>query len=147
MKASIWRRLGAATLDFFVVPTVALIIMLISGALENAEAWSKGFPWVRVLLLGIAAYLLVNGVLLWRYGQTLGKRLFKIKVVDHNSGQLPAFWKLIVLRAPFFPLLHSSLIGLWYLPAINLLPGLLTDRRCLHDWVCGTSVVNCSTQT
>ena len=147
MKASIWSRLGAATLDFFVVPTVALIIMLISGALENAEAWSKGFPWVRVLLLGIAAYLLVNGVLLWRYGQTLGKRLFKIKVVDHNSGQLPAFWKLIVLRAPFFPLLHSSLIGLWYLPAINLLPGLLTDRRCLHDWVCGTSVVNCSTQT
>ena len=147
MKASIWRRLSAATLDFFVVPTVALIIILISGALENAEAWSKGFPWVRVLLLGIAAYLLVNGVLLWRYGQTLGKRLFKIKVVDHNSGQLPAFWKLIVLRAPFFPLLHSSLIGLWYLPAINLLPGLLTDRRCLHDWVCGTSVVNCSTQT
>ena len=147
MKASIWRRLGAATLDFFVVPTVALIIMLISGALENAEAWSKGFPWVRVLLLGIAAYLLVNGVLLWRYGQTLGKRLFKIKVVDHNSGQLPAFWKLIVLRAPFFPLLHSSLIGLWYLPAINLLPGLRTDRRCLHDWVCGTSVVNCSTQS
>ena len=147
MKASIWRRLSAATLDFFVVPTVALIIMLISGALENAEAWSNGFPWVRVILLGVTAYLLVNGVLLWRYGQTLGKWLCKIKVVDHNSGQQPAFWKLIVLRAPFFPLLHSSLIGLWYLPAIDLLLGLRKDRRCLHDWVCGTSVVNCSTRT
>ena len=142
MKASIWRRLSAATVDFFVVPTVALVIMLISGALENAEAWSNGFPWVRVLLLGVTAYLLVNGVLLWRYGQTLGKRLCKIKVVDHNSGQLPTFWKLIVLRAPFFPLLHSSLIGLWYLPAIDLLSGLRKDRRCLHDWICGTSVVN-----
>ena len=147
MKASIWRRLSAATVDFFVVPTFALIIMLISGALENAEAWSNGFPWVRVLLLGVAAYLLVNGVLLWRYGQTLGKRLCKIKVVDHNSGQQAAFWKLIVLRAPFFPLLHSSLIGLWYLPAIDLLLGLRKDRRFLHDWVCGTSVVNCSMRT
>ena len=147
MRASIWSRLSAATVDFFVVPTVALIIMLISGALENAEAWSKGFPWVRVLLLGIAAYLLVNGVLLWRYGQTLGKRLCNIKVVDHKSGQQPAFWKLIVLRAPFFPLLYSSLIGLWYLPAIDLLLGLRKDRRCLHDWVCGTNVVNCSTRT
>ena len=46
MKASIWRRLSAATLDFFVVPVAALIVMLISGALENAEAWSNGFPWV-----------------------------------------------------------------------------------------------------
>lgn len=147
MKASIWRRLSAATVDFFVVPTVALVIMLISGALENAEAWSNGFPWVRVLLLGVTAYLLVNGVLLWRYGQTLGKRLCKIKVVDHNSGQQAAFWKLIVLRAPFFPLLHSSLIGLWYLPAIDLLLGLRKNRRCLHDWVCGTSVVSYSTRT
>ena len=102
MKATIWRRLSAATLDFFVVPTAALIIMLISGALENAEAWSNGFPWVRVLMLGVAAYLLINGVLLWRHGQTFGKWVCKIKIVDQNSGQLPAFWKLIVLRAPFF---------------------------------------------
>ena len=147
MKASIWRRVSAAALDFFVVPTVALIIMLISGALESAEAWSDGFPWVRVLLLGLTAYLLVNGVLLWRHGQTFGKWVCKIKVVDQNSGQLPAFWKLIVLRAPFFPLLHSSLIGFWYLPAIDLVLGFRADRRCVHDWVCGTKVVARETNT
>ena len=147
MKASIWRRLSAATLDFFVVPIVALIIMLISGTLENAEAWSNGFPWLRVLLLGVAAYLLLNGLLLWRHGQTLGKWVCKIKVVDHKSGQLPAFWKLIVLRAPFFPLLHSSLIGFWYLPALDLVLGFRADRRCVHDWVCGTKVVARETNT
>ena len=98
-------------------------------------------------MLGVAAYLLINGVLLWRHGQTFGKWVCKIKVVDHNSGQLPAFWKLIVLRAPFFPLLHSSLIGFWYLLAIDLVLGFRGDRRCLHDWVCGTRVVACQTDT
>ena len=86
MKASIWRRLSAATVDFFVVPTIALIIMLISGALENAEAWSNGFPWVRVLLLGVTAYLLVNGVLLgdtakhWANGFARSRSLTTIQV-------------------------------------------------------------------
>lgn len=141
MNAAVWRRVTAAAVDFVIVPSVAMIIMLITGALENAEAWTGGFPWLRVGLLGVVGYLLVNGVLLWRYGQTLGKRLVKIKIVDHESEQVPAVWKLIVLRAPFFPLLHATLIGFWYLLALDLLTGLRADRRCIHDWVSGTRVV------
>ena len=101
MNAAVWRRVTAAAIDFVIVPSVAMIVMLITGALENAEAWTDGFPWLRVVLLGVVGYLMVNGVLLWRCGQTLGKRLAKIKIVDHESGQVPALWKLIVLRAPF----------------------------------------------
>jgi uncharacterized RDD family membrane protein YckC len=141
MNAAVWRRVTAAAVDFVTVPSVSMIIMLITGALENAEAWTGGFPWLRVGLLGVVGYLLVNGVLLWRYGQTLGKRLVKIKIVDHESGQVPAVWKLIVLRAPFFPLMHATLIGFWYLLALDLLTGLRADRRCIHDWVSGTRVV------
>ncbi|MAD06414.1 MAG: hypothetical protein CMP86_03265 [Gammaproteobacteria bacterium] len=141
MNAAVWRRVTAAAVDFVIVPSVSMIIMLITGALENAEAWTGGFPWLRVGLLGVVGYLLVNGVLLWRYGQTLGKRLVKIKIVDHESGQVPAMWKLIVVRAPFFPLMHATLIGFWYLLALDLLTGLRADRRCIHDWVSGTRVV------
>jgi uncharacterized RDD family membrane protein YckC len=141
MNSAVWRRVTAAAVDFVTVPSVSMIIMLITGALENAEAWTGGFPWLRVGLLGVVGYLLVNGVLLWRYGQTLGKRLVKIKIVDHESGQVPAVWKLIVLRAPFFPLMHATLIGFWYLLALDLLTGLRADRRCIHDWVSGTRVV------
>lgn len=141
MNAAVWRRVTAAAIDFVIVPSVAMIVMLITGALENAEAWTDGFPWLRVVLLGVVGYLMVNGVLLWRCGQTLGKRLAKIKIVDHESGQVPALWKLIVLRAPFFPLMHATLIGFWYLLAFDLLMGLRGDRRCIHDWVSGTKVV------
>lgn len=141
MPASFWRRVVATVLDFILVPTVAMLVMLVSGVIENAEAWAGGFPWFRVFCLGVAGYLLVNGLLLWRQGQTLGKWFVKIKVVDHRSGQVPAFWKLILLRAPFFPLLHAAFIGYWFLPVIDLLVGLRPDRRCVHDWVCGTQVV------
>ena len=141
MNASVWRRVTAAAVDFVTVPSVAMIVMLITGALENAEAWTNGLPWLRVFLLGVVGYLMVNGVLLWRYGQTLGKRLARIKIVDHESGRVPALWKLIVLRAPFFPLMYVTLIGFWYLLAIDLLTGLRADRRCIHDWISGTRVV------
>ena len=123
-----------------------MIVMLVSGVIENAEAWALGFPWVRVFFLGVVGYLLVNGFLLWRNGQTLGKWLAKIKIVDHESGQVPAFWKLIVLRAPFFPLLHATFIGYGYLLLIDLLVGLRSDRRCVHDWVSGTRVVDATEQ-
>ena len=141
MNAAVWRRVTAAAVDFVTVPSVAAVIMVITGALENAEAWTGGFPWLRVFLLGVVGYLMVNGALLWRHGQTLGKRLAKIKIVDHESEQVPALWKLIVLRAPFFPLMHLTLIGFWYLLVLDLFTGLRGDRRCIHDWVSGTKVV------
>ena len=44
MNAAVWRRVTAAAIDFVIVPSVAMIVMLITGALENAEAWTDGFP-------------------------------------------------------------------------------------------------------
>ena len=146
MTAAVWRRVVATLVDFVLVPVIAMIVMLVSGVIENAEAWASGFPWLRVFCLGVVGYLLANGLLLWRHGQTLGKRLAKIKIVDHESGQVPAFWKLIVLRAPFFPLLHATFIGYGYLLFIDLLVGLRRDRRCVHDWVSGTRVVDAAEQ-
>ena len=146
MTAAVWRRVVATIVDFVLVPVIAMIVMLVSGVIENAEAWAGGFPWLRVFCLGVVGYLLVNGFLLWRHGQTLGKWLAKIKIVDHDSGRVPAFWKLIVLRAPFFPLLHATFIGYGYLLLIDLLVGLRRDRRCVHDWVSGTRVVDATEQ-
>ena len=141
MNAAVWRRVTAAAVDFVTVPSVAMIVMLITGALENAEAWTDGLPWLRVFLLGVVGYLMVNGVLLWRYGQTLGKRLVRIKIVDHESGRVPALWEKKVLAKQSVSTRQATLIGFWYLLAIDLLTGLRADRRCIHDWVSGTRVV------
>ena len=146
MTTAVWRRVVATIVDFVLVPVIAMIVMLVSGVIENAEGWAGGFPWLRVFCLGVVGYLLGNGLLLWHRGQTLGKCFAKIKIVDHESGQVPAFWKLIFLRAPFFPLLHATFIGYGYLLLIDLLVGLRRDRRCVHDWVSGTRVVDAAEQ-
>ena len=68
--ASIWRRAVACAIDIVLVPVLALLLMLVTGALESAEAYSHGFPYYRVFFLGVASYLLLNGWLLWQKGQT-----------------------------------------------------------------------------
>ena len=59
MNAAVWRRVTAAAVDFVTVPSVAMIVMLITGALENAEAWTDGFPWRRDDLKGVVGYLML----------------------------------------------------------------------------------------
>ena len=53
MRAAIWRRVLATSIDFVVVPGMAMLVMLVTGVIENAEAWVDGFPWIRVFLLGV----------------------------------------------------------------------------------------------
>ncbi len=98
---------------------------------------------------GGASYLLLNGYGLWRSGQTLGKRVMGVAIVpavevgEGRYGRTPApLWKLICIRALFFPLLFLSVVP-WIaaLPIIDQLPIFLRRRRCLHDLVSGTVVV------
>ena len=114
--------------------------------METASAYAGVQPFVRPVLLGIAGYLLVNGWLLYSRGQTLGKLMTKIQIVSANSGEVAPFWKLIVIRAWFFALLYLplgySFVGLFALvPVIDHAFALRSDRRCLHDLLCGTRVV------
>lgn len=81
-------------MDFLVVPAVSFIIMLVSGAMETASAYAGVQPFIRPVLLGIAGYLVVNGWLLYARGQTLGKLIAKIQIVDAGSGEIAPLWKL-----------------------------------------------------
>lgn len=139
-SVKMWRRALAGAIDFFLVPAFALLLMLVTGVLESAEAYSRGFPYFRVFFLGVASYLMLNGWLLWQRGQTLGKYWLKLKIVNSQDGKKVALWKLICLRAVFFGLPHVALIGFWYLVLIDWFFLFGKDRRCLHDLVAGTLV-------
>ena len=139
-SVKMWRRALAGAIDFFLVPAFALLLMLVTGLLESAEAYTGGFPYLRVFFLGVASYLMLNGWLLWQRGQTLGKYWLKLKMVNSQDGKKVALWKLICLRAVFFGLPHVALIGFWYLVLIDWFFLFGKDRRCLHDLVAGTLV-------
>ena len=137
------RRLAATLIDMVLVPAVAILLMLVTGVLEHAADWSEhGMPFVRMILLGLASYVLLNLYLLRARGQTVGKALLGIAVVRAGTGERAALWRLFV-RGLFFPTLYLIVA----VPFIALVPlidqGLIfrKDRRTVHDWASGTAVV------
>jgi len=104
--------------------------------------------------LGMVAFLLVHGYLLFTQGQTVGKWLLGTRIVDARTGQLLPFTRVYIIRylwltplvllIPFLPpgliVLLSSIVGF-----INLGDSLLIfgrERRCLHDYLAGSVVVS-----
>jgi uncharacterized RDD family membrane protein YckC len=143
------RRLAATSIDAILVPSLTLVLVMIAGVVEDAEDYTNNWWMLWVFLLAVASYLILNGYGLWRRGQTLGKKLMGITIVaadggddgQHSSTPAP-LWKLICLRALFFPLLFMTVIP-WFaaLPIIDQLFIFGKSRRCLHDLVSGTVVV------
>jgi len=142
--ASHFRRAIATFIDLILTPLVGLLVMLVTGLLESAEAYSSlSTIAFRALIIGVIAYVVLNGWLLHTRGQTVGKALMGLVIVDTISGEKAPLWKLLLLRMWFFPLL--LLLGIMpygIIPIIDQAMIFTPSRRCLHDRLCGTSVIN-----
>lgn len=90
--------------------------------------------------LGFGIFVLIHGRFLKRDGQTIGKKMQGIRIVDLD-GNIPDFGKLILLRyLPIAAVAQIPLAG----PFLTMLDPLFIfrrDRRCLHDLIAGTKVV------
>lgn len=149
LLASRWARLGAAVLDSVIlalaVTPVAFALGVFESVLANAEVGAEGLSaqyTVTMALLGACAFFLINGYLLATRGQTVGKKLVGIKMVDMSSRQLLPFTKLIGLRyLPVWVVAYLPMLG-GILPLIDALFIFRGDKRCIHDLIAGTQVVN-----
>ena len=136
------RRLVATLIDMVLVPALTVLLVMITGVMEDAEDYRDSMWMLNVFLLAVLSYLILNGYWLFTRGQTVGKRLMKVAIVASASGERAAFWKLVCIRALFFPLLFVVIS-----PVLALLPivdqGFVfrKNRRCVHDLAAGTSVV------
>ena len=95
-------------------------------------AWLAGFA--------LLAFFIYSAVLVYRYGQTVGKRMMGIRVV-RTDGSRVGFGRFIFLR--WLPLF---VVG--FVPVIGFVSGLLDPllifrdtRQCLHDNIADTKVV------
>ena len=95
------------------------------------------------LSLGVIIYCMLNYLLLLN-GQTIGKRLFGLKIVGLQGELLP--WHEIVIKRflPFWACLGVPYVGSILL-IIDLLPCLSKKRRCLHDMIAKTRVITVKT--
>ena len=139
-KAGLGRRLVAAAVDFVVVGIAGFVLVIATGAFEDAEDYA-GNILARIVAYGFLTYFLVNGVLLWRRSQTVGKALLGLVVVTAGSDTRAPLQRLVV-RAPFFMALYGVFLG-WpvFIALVDQAFIFGGKRRCLHDLVCGTEVV------
>jgi uncharacterized RDD family membrane protein YckC len=144
--ASRWLRLGAALLDsiiggLFIAPGFLMLFM--AGVFSQPDsanpalllagfvATASGFA----LLLAIQIYLLVTR------GQTIGKKFLGIKIVNFDDEANPGFVKIFLLRMFVNGLISAvPFLGFFYSLA-DILFIFREDKRCLHDLIAGTKVV------
>jgi len=138
------RALAFATDVFMIGLPVTLIIIALFGydqmhtaggmdvIVHNQKALSHPpSPLVSLTQLGLFMVITLG---FWRYtGQTPGKKLAHIRVIDVSNGKNAPYWKLIVRFVGYF----LSLIIV-----IGFFSGLLRkDNRTFHDWLSGTAVI------
>jgi uncharacterized RDD family membrane protein YckC len=131
-------RLVAQLLDALVYLLPVPAAFLIAAGLGGGA----GATFLRLLLwaTGTVAVWCVQVALLTLRGQTLGKKVLGLRVVDHD-GSNPGFVRAVALRQVVPGLLAGvPILGMLF-ALVDLLCIFGEERRCLHDWLAGTKVV------
>jgi uncharacterized RDD family membrane protein YckC len=136
------ERLAAVLIDALIgiIPGVAALAY--SGGLESAL---RGQPLTtqQALLLAVwswGCFLAVNSYLLFKRGQTVGKYLLHVRIVDLKGGIAP-FWRVILLRYLLIPAVAQLGVLGQLLSTADCLLIFQKSRRCLHDILAGTRVI------
>lgn len=121
---------------------VMLMIPALKSILEAEQEASQGL-WSLdpvAMLAGLVAFLLVQGWPLLTRGQTVGKMLFKLRIV-RPDGSRPDAWRLLGLRYGVGMLLALNTAVLMLFSLIDSLLIFRESRRCLHDSIADTQVI------
>jgi uncharacterized RDD family membrane protein YckC len=115
--------------------------------------WAFGYqfwvpiPGMKGILFSLGAVaigglvdLAINGVLLARHGQTVGKRICKIKIIK-TTGEVPSLMDSYVKRRLVFSVLQQVPIAGGIFSLVDSLMIFRDNHQCLHDQFAGTLVV------
>lgn len=119
-------RVKALITDLFMI--YAPILYFITYVVMNGKDDFQSSQWAP--LLGVTLYGLIYAVLIAKFGQTPGKKAYKIEVVDDKTlqhiGVFRAFCRFVA-----FLFSATILIGLFF-------PFYRKDKKALHDIICST---------
>jgi len=142
--ASRWDRLWASLIDSLIMMMVVIPVMYFTGGFDGISEGVQPSLWHTffVSVFGIGIFFLINWKLLSASGQTIGKRTMGIKIVT-LTGDLPGFKEHLLKRYGVYFLLGQVPVVGQFLSIANGLVIFGKQRRCGHDFVAGTVVVNC----
>ena len=135
--ASPWVRLAAVIIDGLIVLGLFIIVFLAGVVSFGLEG---GLLGLLVLIPVYLAVLIVQMILLAMRGQTIGKIILRIRIVDSVTGAHPGWARLILLRT----LVHSIIGSIPFIGFIYALVDALfifrADHRTIHDLIASTRV-------
>ena len=140
--ASRWKRLWASMLDGLIMSTVTMPVMYFTGGFDGiAKGIEPSFEYSLMIAgLGIAIFIIINIKLLVNNGQTIGKKVLGIKIVD-MEGNLPGLKKHLFKRYAVYFLPGQIPFGGPIFSTINILFIFGKEKRCIHDLVAETKVI------
>ena len=144
LLASRWKRLLASLIDALTILAITVPLMYftsgfsaVSGGIEPSFVYT-----LFIGVIGLSFFFFINRKLLFYHGQTIGKMVLGIKIVDLN-GQVPSVKENLLPRyATYLIPGYIPVIGQFF-SIINILFIFSADRRCLHDHIGKTRVVAC----
>ena len=114
---------------------------ILMGLLISEETSWMDVPAALLFIAGPITFLIVQGMMLSKQGQTVGKKYLKIRIVDERDDSNPGFVRAVLLRYILPNLLGVSMVGA-VLQIVEVLFIFRADRKCIHDFLANTKVVN-----
>ncbi|MDQ8201235.1 RDD family protein [Pelagicoccus enzymogenes] len=142
--ASRWSRLGASLLDGLIIMVFTVPTMYFTGGFDGIHEGvqpSIGYN-LAIGLLGFVVFLLINFKFLKNDGQTVGKKIVGIRIVDLAGNQAILGQHLLKRYAVYFLPGQIPLVGQFF-SVVNILFIFGNQKRCIHDYAGGTKVVEC----
>ena len=142
--ASRWKRLGGALLDSLIAMAISVPVMMVAGVFKQITQGQQMTIGQRVFffVFGLAVFLLVNGYLLAKHGQTVGKKLVGTRIVRDADHTLLSLGHVFGLRyLPLSVITQVPIAGNIFALA-DCLFIFRKDKRCIHDLIAGTKVIN-----
>lgn len=136
-------RLLAAIVDGLILAGAFSAALHIPLVLSMMDAGPEADPWAVNLpaaALGVVLFLLIQGGPLVIRGQTLGKMLFRLRIV-RTDGARPEAWRLLGLRYGVGLLMGVTTAVAMIYSLIDSLLIFRESRKCLHDSIAGTQVI------
>jgi uncharacterized RDD family membrane protein YckC len=131
-------RLAAVIIDYLcmvavLIPGFAGFLYVDTAAVDTVATELAALTFV----IGLGILIVIQGIYLVRDGQTIGKKMMKIRIVDHVDGTLPGWPRILGMRY----ILNTALrqIPFYFLVDAVLIFG--EEQRCIHDHLAGTKVI------
>lgn len=134
-------RLGAAIIDGILLVALNYFIAMAFGINMFSIAEPPTAATQAVLAgIGLVVFLAINGYLLAKNGQTVGKKVLSIKIVRSDGSKI-TLGRIIGLR--WFPMMIAGFIPIFgpIISLVNVLFIFRESRKCLHDNIADSIVV------